>query len=100
MVFATMGARERPLESVILVQIVQIVGSETPVKTPAPHGIQAPMPTTVCAKMVAQMRLTPHVMSGQTALIVGLINQALAMQSLAPVLDDSHAYCIPFTQHH
>ena len=95
-----MAAQGHPMASVILVQIVQIVGFETPVKTPAPHGIQAPMPTTVCAKMVAQTRLTPHAMSGQTVRIAGLINQPEAMQSLALVLGGSYAYCIPATKHH
>ena len=52
-----MAAQGHPMASVILVQIVQTVGCEIPVKTPVPHGIQAPTPTTVCAKMVVQCDL-------------------------------------------
>ena len=69
-----MAAQGHPMASVILVQIVQTVGCEIPAKTPVPHGIQAPTPTTVCAKMVVQMRLIPYAMSAQTARIADRIN--------------------------
>ena len=66
MVSVTMGARGRPLESVLLARTALIVALETPVRTPVLLGTPRPTPITASVKMAV---LTPHtvpVMPGQT----------------------------------